>query len=82
MASYEYKVEIAETVNGHVEWWGTAQAGWTHETATRWAHTTFAAEHESGARARIMRRRGPRSRWQQHRRYEVGADGIVRRTDR
>lgn len=66
---------------------GVAQAcptgEWTHESATTWAHKRGYGMPE-GTEITIWRRRTDWTRKAEvrHRRYEVGADGIVRRTDR
>jgi len=80
MASYEYTVVIdGETQSAEGRGYGAKI--WTHATAVEWIRRALYGR--SGSVGEIWRRReGSRGHGQQHRRYEVGADGIVRRTDR
>lgn len=57
------------------------QGAWTHESATRWAHVD-GNRLPAGTVVRIWKRPSRGGYLVQHRRYLVGADGIVRRTDR
>lgn len=95
MASYEYRVIMsvgaAETIVHapatvvHAEdERGVLQSvvthRWTHETATAWCRIAGQGLIDGTVLA-IDRRRGG-AMYMPHRRYTVGADGMVRRTDR
>lgn len=80
MASYEYKVETE--IGG--KWLATTIAKINADQAVRFCRIDWptTARGFVGAKARIMRRRGPRSEWLPYREYEIDDRMMVKRTDR
>lgn len=96
MASYEYRVEVAE-VGGGCFW--TAQERldnnlrplpWDANSAKMACHLELGKRYRNqpSTQFRVQRRRAASSPkgnpgpWETHRRYVIGEDGILRRTDR
>lgn len=52
MPRMQYRVQVAETIHGVTEWWDVGglpgETGWTHASATVWAHKDFARDYGHG----------------------------------